>query len=34
MSTAATTALLVLLAVMTILYLMRRHNRLRSEDND
>ena len=33
MSTA-TTASLVLLGVMTILYLMRRHNRLKNEDND
>ena len=27
-------ASLVVLGVMTILYLMRRHNRLKSEDND
>ena len=33
MSTA-TTASLVLLGVMTILYVMRRHNRLKSEDTD
>jgi hypothetical protein len=29
-----TLASLVVLGVMTILYLMRRHNRLKSEDND
>jgi hypothetical protein len=29
-----TTASLVLLGVMTVLYLMRRHNRLKSEDYD
>ena len=29
-----TTASLVLLSVMTILYLMRRHSGLKSEDND
>ena len=29
-----TMASLVVLGVMTILYLMRRHNRLKSEDND
>jgi hypothetical protein len=33
MSTS-TTVSLVLLGVMTILYLMRRHNRLKNEDND
>ena len=29
-----TLASLVVLGVMTIFYLMRRHNRLKSEDND
>jgi hypothetical protein len=29
-----TTVSLVLLGVMTILYLMRRHNRVKSEDSD